>query len=206
MNNQVSIVKCDTYSFEQIETAMEKLMFELGGMENFVKPGQRVMLKPNGAAPSSPDKHVTTHPLVIKAVIQQVKKAGGIPVIAESSAGIYPKITEQALKKCGFNQLAEDEGIEIINIDEYDKYIVNKPGEKINGFYITSLVKEVDVIINIPKLKAHEAMFLSCAVKNFYGVIPLGQKPEGHKRYSFRNNFADLLLDIYDEVKPHLTI
>ncbi|MCG8699308.1 MAG: DUF362 domain-containing protein [Bacteroidales bacterium] len=206
ITNIVAISKCTEYEFGQVQESMQRLLEHFGGMKQFVKQGQRVLIKPNGASPSKPENHITTHPLVLKAVIQEVKKAGGVPVIGESSAGIFPNVTEMTFRAAGFKALAEEENIELINFDHYDKYPIHKKGRKINGFYLSNLLKEVDVIINVPKLKAHEAMFLTCAVKNLYGVIPGGQKPEGHKKYAFRNNFADLLLDIYEEVKPTLNI
>ena len=43
----VSLEKCNTYSYDVLKKAVENVISSLGGIENFVKKGDRVVIKPN---------------------------------------------------------------------------------------------------------------------------------------------------------------
>ena len=78
----VCIQKC-TYSNLDIE----KLLAPLGGIKRYVNRGERVLLKVNLLAASTPESAVITHPMVVRAVAKAVIKAGGIPYIGDKKYG-----------------------------------------------------------------------------------------------------------------------
>ena len=69
MDNAVTLVRCTDYSLEQTEAAVRRSVDLLGGMGRFVKPGQRVLVKPNMLSASDPARAVVTHPAVVRAVV-----------------------------------------------------------------------------------------------------------------------------------------
>jgi len=69
MKERVALTAAASYDRETIAAALERLLAPLGGMAAFVRPGQKVLLKPNMLAGKSPEKAVTTHPEVVRAVI-----------------------------------------------------------------------------------------------------------------------------------------
>ena len=72
----VSIALLDSYDdAAAVRAAVKTALEPLGGMVAFVKPGQRVLLKPNLVAPAKPELAVTTHPAILKAVIEEVQEA-----------------------------------------------------------------------------------------------------------------------------------
>ena len=81
----VSIVKCDTYDDSLVYQKVKEAVDLLGGMNNFIAPGEKVLLKPNLLSGRPPEKCVTTHPLVIKAIALLVKETGnltgGLPLL-----------------------------------------------------------------------------------------------------------------------------
>lgn len=87
----ISIQKA-TYSNPEIET----LLHPLGGMRRFVNKGDKVLLKVNLLSAREPEKAVTTHPEIVRAVAKAVKKEGGKPYIGDSPSGRFSK---RALKK-----------------------------------------------------------------------------------------------------------
>ena len=89
---KVSIIKA-TYSDPRIET----LLAPLGGMEQFVKKNEKVLLKVNLLSAKEPEKAVTTHPEFVRAVAKAVREAGGEPYIGDSPAGPFSK---RNLNKC----------------------------------------------------------------------------------------------------------
>lgn len=81
----VSLVKCQDYESSNIEAAIEKALKLIGGIGSFVKPGDSVLLKVNLLTGDVPEKAVTTHPAIVRAMIHQVKAAGGIPQVGDCS-------------------------------------------------------------------------------------------------------------------------
>ena len=74
----VSIVEA-TYS----DIALETLLAPFGGMGQFVKQNEKVLLKVNLLSAKEPEKAVTTHPELVRAVAKASKKAGAEPYIGE---------------------------------------------------------------------------------------------------------------------------
>ncbi len=103
---KVSIVKTDCYDEKQIHEAVRKAVELAGGMENTIRPGWKVIVKPNFAAiPRERLSGAITRWEVTKAVCDLVKEAGGIPVIAESSAAGVD--TEKVIEFTGYDKLPE---------------------------------------------------------------------------------------------------
>ena len=65
--SRVALIRCDQYDAETVYNAVKRGIDLLGGIENFAKPGEKILLKPNGLSGSPPEKYVTTHPTVFKA-------------------------------------------------------------------------------------------------------------------------------------------
>ena len=61
-------------------------------------------------------------------------------------------------------------------------------------------------MINFCKLKSHGMMGMTAAVKNLYGVIPGTRKSEYHFLHEDPMNFADMLVDLNEYVRPRLCI
>ena len=87
MNPIVSIKSCDDYELERVLQAVHQLLDALGGITQFVKRGQTVLLKPNMLSAKDPDRGITTHPAVLEAVVLEVQRAGGKVLIGDSPSG-----------------------------------------------------------------------------------------------------------------------
>lgn len=203
MATSVSVVKCHAYHEDTVNQQIKAAVDLLGGMRNFVAPGEKVLLKPNLLAGRPPEKCVTTHPLVVKAVALLVREAGATPIIGDS-----PQIgsADKAAEKSGIKEIAGDLGIEIV---EFEPFTVQYPaGKKFKSFTIGKIVTEVDKVINIPKLKTHALTTVTLAVKNMLGSVPSTRKAEWHLK-TFREGkecFAQMLLDLYTLINPALSI
>ena len=82
--DRVSLQALVTYEPIAVRAALHQLLEPLGGMRHFVKPGQRVLLKPNLLAGKPTKKAVTTHPEIVRAVIESAQQAGGIVSVGDS--------------------------------------------------------------------------------------------------------------------------
>ena len=84
-SSTVSLVRCQTYDNSSIDKAVERALELIGGIKTCVKTGDRVLLKINLLTGDVPEKAVTTHPAIVRAMIRQVKAAGGIPQVGDCS-------------------------------------------------------------------------------------------------------------------------
>jgi uncharacterized protein (DUF362 family)/Pyruvate/2-oxoacid:ferredoxin oxidoreductase delta subunit len=203
MKSSVSIVKCQSYDEEEVLGGLRQAITLIGGIENFVKSGDHVLLKPNLLYGKPPEKAVTTHPSIIRGMIQIVREAGGIPFIGDS-----PSIGSlmRAAEKAGIRRVAEEARCPLM---EFDKPIVPKDrdGKFFKHLEIDRSVLEADVVINLPKWKTHGAMRLTLGVKNLFGCVPGPKKALWHLRAGeSRKVFAQILLDLYRVIQPSLTI
>ncbi len=203
---KVIVRKCSAYQEEEISSAVGSLLAPLGGIEEFVKPGQKVLLKVNLLMAKPPETGVTTHPALIKAVAHQVLKAGGKVVIADSPAGPFTsRALQRVYEKCGLLPLAEEAGISLNYNTDYKK-IEFADGSICNSFVINNFITEADVVINMCKLKTHSFTRYTGAVKNLFGVIPGLKKAEFHLKMPDVNFFYGMLIDLALLVKPALNI
>ncbi|MDR3112635.1 MAG: DUF362 domain-containing protein [Elusimicrobiota bacterium] len=190
----LSIVKCDDYKNSQ--KAVEKAVELLGKIEFFIKPSEKIHIKPNLLSPKDPSKAVTTHPEIVRSIIKLVKKAGATAVVGDSPGGAIRDI-KNLWKVTQIEQVCKEENVELVNFEavgskEFD--IGNKNIKKVN---FSNAVLDCDGIINLPKLKSHSLMTFTAGVKNLYGCIPGLMKIEYHKYASKNQDFADLLTHIY---------
>ncbi|MBI5179064.1 MAG: DUF362 domain-containing protein [Nitrospinae bacterium] len=203
MPTQVSLQRCGDYSSENVMQAVRAALEPFGGMGAIVKPGETVLLKPNMLAPAAPEKAVTTHPAVVKAVAQLVMESGGKPFIGDSPAVPGFKMTA---KKTGLAAVAEELGIPLAELKNSAEY---KQGEN-KLFRILEISKtalEADRIINLPKLKTHSQMYMTLGVKNIFGCVVGSRKSQWHFKAGIdRVFFARMLVELYDAVSPDITI
>ena len=200
--SKVSLTRCEDYDPERVGGALKKLLEPLGGMGAFVKPGQKVLLKVNLLAAKPPERAITTHPEIIRAVANAVRQAGGEPAIGDSPAGAV-KGVKRYWKETGIGALAEEMEIPVLNF-ETSGVVRKVVGKK--SYYLAKPVVECDVLISLPKMKTHGLLMLTGAVKNMYGAIPGLRKAELHRDNPRPSDFASVVVDIYSQAKPQLTI
>ena len=202
--SEVNIVKCEDYSEANIKKAFDELMPLIGGLD-WVKPGMKIAIKANLVTFLKPEAAATTHPSLLCELVKRLVEKGAEVVVGDSPGGIYnsmyvnrvyaaTKIDE--VKKYG-GKLNENFRQSIAKFDN---------GKILKEFPYTSYLDNADVIINFCKLKSHGMMGMSAAVKNLFGIIPGTKKPEFHYRYPNHNDFANMLIDLNEFLKPKLCI
>lgn len=198
---KISIAKVASYDPELVEQGLKELLAPLGGIEAFVRPGERVLLKPNMLSAKPPDAAVTTHPAVLRGVIGLVQAAGGIALVGDSPG--FGSLRSVA-KRSGMLQVVEESGAELVEFSEVREVA---SGGAFKRFEVAAAYLDADRIINLPKLKTHEMMTLTCGVKNLFGILVGATKQAWHLQAGFdRELFARVLLEIYQIRPPDLTI
>ena len=82
----VSLIRNNSYEIKSLEKSIEQLLEPFGGINTFVKTGDRVLLKPNLLTGSRPTKECVTRPEIVYCVAKMVKNAGGQPFLGDSPA------------------------------------------------------------------------------------------------------------------------
>lgn len=198
----IAAVQCDSYDPEKVYSSLFRQFELLGGIERFVRLSSRVLIKPNLIAPRGPDIPAQTHPEVIYAVARIVKEAGAVPLIGDSSAWSN---AANCLKALGIDQRLRSLGAEIVQLNQPVRI-------KLDGVTvgISRVALEADVIINLPKLKAHQQITATFAIKNMYGCVAgLAGKEKvwwHFARGKERAVFSRILVQIYQKLNPAINI
>ena len=200
----VSLAPCEAYDDQQVEAAMRAVLEPIHGLD-FVRPGLTVGIKVNLITAMKPESAATVHPSVVCALVRLLRERGAEVVIGDSPGGIYSaSYLKIVYDVCGMRQ-AESFGAKL-NDDFSQEEVLYPDAVQAKQFPYTAWLGKVDAIIDLCKLKTHGMMGLSCAVKNFFGTIPGTKKPEFHYRYPRAEDFANMLVDLYEYSKPQLCI
>lgn len=200
----VSIVSCDHYNISQCKQALIRVLAPFGGL-SWVKPGMTVALKANLVSQMKPELAGTTHPTLLCALTQLLVEQGAQVVVGDSPGGLYTKAFVRSIYRgTGMEEVTQYGAT--LN-EDFSQILADFPqGQVCHSFPYTAYLAKADAIINVCKLKTHGMMGMSAAAKNLFGVIPGTVKPEYHFKYSNPADFARMLVDLNDYVKPQISI
>ncbi|MEL6936941.1 MAG: DUF362 domain-containing protein, partial [Cyanobacteria bacterium J06607_17] len=199
----VSLLKATTYDVDVLEQQLRALLAPLGGIEAYVKPGQRVLLKPNLLTGARPTKECTTRPEVVYCVAKLVKEAGGNPFLGDSPAF---GSAHGVAKANGLLQWAQKLDLPIVELHG-KRYGLESQRESFDNLLLSKEAMEADVVINLPKVKSHVQLTLTLGVKNLFGCVPGKMKAWWHMEAGKdRQRFAHMLVATAQAIDPDLTI
>lgn len=204
----VSIARCASYSQEEVAEALRAALEPLGGMRAFVSPGQRVFLKPNLLMKAVPERAVTTHPSLVRAVIREVKACGAAEVLVGDSPGgrNTPGSIAKVWKAAGLADVCREEDARLVLLDNDVVRVPNPDSSLYASFNLGREVVDADVLIDLPKLKTHGFQQFTGAVKNLFGCVPGLEKAQFHLKVPDRYDFGRMLVDLMLACKPALAI
>jgi len=188
----ISLQKCTQYDNkllkDKIIAGLKQIDFDLTGLKD-----KRVCLKPNLLMPSSPERAVTTHPELFRAVAEIVHDYTRSIIIIESP-NFFP--LKSTIKKAGLAPIVNDLEIEVADIT-VTKALQFPSAHRYKSIDISKAFFDVDYIINMPKLKTHGFTHYTGAVKNLFGTMPGLSKAQMHMKAPSQMEFSEFLLDLY---------
>ncbi len=176
---------------------VRKAVEMLGGIEQFVKKGDVVVVKPNIGWDRVPEQAATTNPEVVAEIVNLCVKAGA------SRVNVFDHTCNQArrcYKRSEIEDAAKSAGARVSHMysRKYKDVKIEKGVElKSWEFYEDAL--EADVFINVPIAKHHSLSKVTLGLKNMMGVI-------GGNRGKIHNRFDQKIVDLNTVIKPQLTI
>jgi len=189
----VSVRIQKTYSLRHVRTCLEEILAETWRNFSALKRGDHILLKPNLLGAKSPETAVTTHPVVLEAMIQILLDAGCKITVGDSPA--IQRFSTVA-KKAGLQDLEKRYSV---HLQEFDAPVEIKglKGGTFKTFEVSRHCLENDYFINIAKFKTHSMMGLTLSVKNLFGCIPGKKKAAWHLAMGKdRRRFARLLAEL----------
>lgn len=205
MKHQVALIPLSAYDQPLVDAAVRQGVDLLGGIRQFVRPEEKILLKPNLLSRALPQKAITTHPAVFSAVCKLLREEGCAHLSYGDSPGNPTTTPERAAEGAGIAEAAAHFGVE--RADFSSGSIVSFPqGHTAKSFYLCRGVQEVDAMINLCKMKTHALERITGAVKNLYGCITGVNKAAGHAAYPNSDVFAAMLADLNLCVRPRLHI
>ncbi|MCC7146119.1 MAG: DUF362 domain-containing protein [Phycisphaeraceae bacterium] len=177
-----------------------RVLKPLGGIESFVKPGQRVVVKPNIGWDRTPAQAANTHPDVVKAVVQLALAAGAKQVLVFDRPCNEPTMT---YRHSGIQPAVESLGDSraVCQLLDERKFVPVKiaKGQSLDEWLFYRDALEADCYINVPIAKHHGLAKLTLGLKNCMGVI-------GGNRGQIHQNIGQKLADLNTVLNPKLTI
>lgn len=182
------------------EAAVEMAVEMLGGIKRFVKPGNRVVLKPNLGFPNHPEEAATTSPEVVRETAQLCQQAGAREVLILD----YPVTHhEMCLELSGIQQACRDipqTHAATLHDQKFFREIDVPKGKVLRKVEVAKKVLEADVLINIPIAKSHGSAGVTFSMKNLMGVI------WNRRVFHWKLDLDQAIADLSTVVRPHLII
>jgi uncharacterized protein (DUF362 family) len=197
----VSLLRASDYQQPALSQCLEMLLQPLGGMAAVVKPGDRVLLKPNLLTGSNPTGECTTRPELVAAVATLVQQVGGQPFLGDSPA--FGSALGVA-KANGYLPFLEALGVPVVEFS--GRRYATVSGE-FNHLRLSREALEADVVINLPKVKSHVQLTMTLGVKNLFGCVPGKMKAWWHMEAGKdQQRFGTMLVETARAIAPQLTI
>jgi uncharacterized protein (DUF362 family) len=198
MANTNSTVNLAAVRGGEPEEMFDKAIEALGGLNQFIKKGQSVLVKPNIGWDAPPERAANTNPKLIGQIVKRCFEAGASEVnVFDNTCNKWDRCYENSQ----ISKYAKGAGAKMIpgNFENYYKKVEVKQGKSLKSTMVHNLVLNSDVFINVPVLKHHSSTKLSLGMKNLMGVV-------WDRRYYHSNDLNQCIADFTTFRKPDLTI
>jgi len=176
----------------------DKGMQSLGGMKNFVKKNQTVVIKPNIGWDAIPERAANTNPKLVTQIVKHCFDAGAKDVyVFDHTCDSW----NACYTNSGIEAAAKDAGAKIVsgNSESYYQEVKVEKGKRLKETTVHELILESDVFINVPILKSHGGTELTISMKNLMGVV-------WDRKFWHRNDLHQCIADYATFRKPDLNI
>lgn len=173
---------------DEPEIMFRRAITELGGMKQFVKPGQKVVVKPNIGWDKVPELAGNTNPKLVAEIITQCFAAGAKEVIVfDHTCDDWQK----CYKNSGIEAIAKSAGAKVMpaHLESYYRPVSLPKGKSLKSVKIHESILNCDVWINVPILKNHGGANLTISMKNHMGIV-------WDRGYFHQNDLQQCIADI----------
>lgn len=175
---------------------VRQVLAALGGISTFVRPGERVVIKPNVGWNRLPEQAANTNPAVVAEMVRQVVGAGAEEVWVTDVSVNNP---ERCFARSGIAKAARDAGGQVVLPSKRGFRSVQTDGQLLSQLEVLWPFVEADRVINLPMVKQHSLCAATIAMKNWYGTL-------GGHRARLHQDIDRSIVDLSNMVKSTLTV
>ncbi len=187
----VGMLSCPDYDGNNIGECIGKICASLSRVPS---PGTKVLLKPNLVMARGHDGLACTHPLFVAAAARHFLDYGSKVTIGDSPAF---GSASQVMRSCGILEALKGLDVTVVNFSP-------GPGVKLRSGRMITFARETfetDLLVNLPKLKAHAQLGMTLAVKNLFGLVIAWRKWLLHQSLGREvDSFLAMLVDILEAI------
>lgn len=193
MNHIVSCRSCSEYDVEKILSLLNEIYISTQGPE---LEGKTVLVKPNILFDEIPNRAVTTHHVFVEAVVRLLQNRKTSKIFVGDAPGMHSLSFKPY--KSGIYAVCEKTRAEWVYFGKKTTSLSLPSGKT----PVAGIINEVDYIFSLPKLKTHELMGFTGAIKNTFGLIPHLHKAKQHAFHRNSRSMASFLVDMNEIITP----
>ncbi|MCF6290168.1 MAG: DUF362 domain-containing protein [Desulfobacterales bacterium] len=196
-SQSVALRRCAVYCRRDLKQEVDRICNALSFTPG---PGSRVLLKPNLVSARPKTSLACTHPQFVAAVAEWFIDHGARVMIGDSPAFGSAR---QVMKACGITKAVAGLPVRLVNFRK-KRQVVLRGGVSVG---LAARALDCDLLINLPKVKAHCQVLVTLAVKNYFGVVVGARKSLWHMRFGgCPGRFSGLILDLLDHLPNGITL
>ena len=180
--------------------ATRAAVYAMGGLNRFVRPGDKVIIKPNMSFPNPPDWGTTTHPDVIKELTAMCIEAGAASVLVLDNP---LRSSELCLERSGIRKACKElpqTYVQGITNESFYQEVKIPKGKELTSTMVMKKVLEATAIIAAPVAKSHSATGVSLSLKGMMGLI------YDRKDFHLNLDLDSAIVDLCTVLQPKLTV
>ena len=197
----VGAARCESYAPQEVKGALALALSRAGAPE---ARGGSVLIKANMLSPSEPEKAVTTHPEVLRALAGEMSKNGNAVHIADNPGYVHSE-KNRLLRTTGVGALVSS-GVSAGLLSDLGFRAVRRDSFKaLQEARISSRYLDAPFVVNAAKLKTHVETEISCCVKNIFGTADTATRKKCHGSTS-QAVLADAITDLFTVRPPDFNV
>ena len=181
------------------EAAVRAAVKLLGGIDRFVKPGNRVVIKPNMSFPTPPERASNTHPEVVRTLAALCRGAGADRVMVLDNPLGPEEMCLEASKIAEACEVIDRRMVRMVTDPSQYKEVPIPDGKSLIRTDVMTEVLKADVLIAAPVAKSHSGAGVSLSMKGMMGLIR-------NRMVMHRIDLHTTIVDLASRLKPHLTV
>ncbi|MDP8254781.1 MAG: DUF362 domain-containing protein [Candidatus Alcyoniella australis] len=206
MTALVGAARCQQYDRDLISQAFALALERAGGWPAAIGPGRKVLVKPNLLLPVAPEKAVTTHPEVLRAVLKNLLELGADVCVGEEPGMLPIDQVRRAFTATGTAAVCDELGVEYFTFQDHGYCELTVPeGQQTQTLFVAQDIVDADAVISLAKAKTHMQAMFTGAVKNMFGTIPARERKRLHTLAQYEA-FNESLVDILAVARPTFSV
>jgi uncharacterized protein (DUF362 family)/NAD-dependent dihydropyrimidine dehydrogenase PreA subunit len=200
---KVAVIRCASYDLGELDSAVKS---GLNTIKFSLPENKKVLIKPNIMSQNRPKQHTITHFALVEVLCSLLRENNCDVLIGDSISFYEEGLTWKAFQTSMLHMVAQRTGAELIPFEEIPLKKIDVNFKVLKEIYIPEILFDVDMVINVCKLKTHSTMRLSGAIKNIFGCLPGGYKQLIHQWSSNEFELAAVFIKLHQLIKPELSI